>query len=72
VAYSLAEANSLKHAGDGEKKISGVDWFGAFTKRNTIFSLRKPEEFSRRERAEKLCKGEAAAYFNVLANVLEQ
>jgi hypothetical protein len=32
VAYSLAEANSLKHPWDGEKKIAGVDWFRAFRK----------------------------------------
>jgi hypothetical protein len=31
-AYSLAEAKSLKHPWDGEKKISGVDWFHALRK----------------------------------------
>jgi hypothetical protein len=46
-AYSLAEANSLKHPWDGENKIAGVDWFRAFMKRNTNLSLRRPEGLSR-------------------------
>jgi hypothetical protein len=70
-AYSLVEANSLKHPWDGEKKIAGFDWFCAFMKRNINFSLRKPEVLSC-ARAERLNKGEVAAYFNLLATVLEE
>jgi hypothetical protein len=70
-AYSLQEANSLKYPWDGEKKISGVDWFRAFMKRNKNLSLRKPERLSR-ARAEGLDKGEVSAYFNLLATVLEE
>jgi hypothetical protein len=69
--YSLAEANSLKHPWDCEKKIDGVDWLRAFMKRNTNLSLRKHEGLSR-GRAEGLIKGEVAAYFNLLATVLEE
>jgi hypothetical protein len=58
VAYSLAEANSLKHPWDCEKTISGVDWFRAFMKRNTNMSLS-------RTITEGLDKGEVAAYFNL-------
>jgi hypothetical protein len=70
-AYSLAETNSLKHPWDGEKKITGVDCFCAFMKKNTNLSLRKPEGLSR-VRAEGLNKGEVAAYFNLLSTVLEE
>jgi hypothetical protein len=70
-AYSLEEANSLKHPWNGEKKIAGVDWFRLFMKRNTYLSLRKPEGLSP-ARAEGLNKGEVAAYFNLLATVLEE
>jgi hypothetical protein len=69
-AYSLAEANSLKHPWDGEKKIAIVDWFLGFMKRNTNLSLRKHEGLSR-ARAEGLDKGKVA-YFNLLVTVLEE
>jgi hypothetical protein len=65
----LAEANSLRHPWDGEKKIAGADWIRAFMKRNTNLSLRKPEGLSL-ARAEELDKGEVAAYSNLLATVL--
>jgi hypothetical protein len=70
-AYSLAEANSLKHSLDGEKKIAGVDWFRAFIKRNTNLSPRKPGGLSC-ERVEELNKGEVAVNFDLLATVLEE